>query len=80
MRYAEMLRLYRTAVRNARKINRSMQTESERLERWMDRNVDAKRPDRGRVLNYLQPSISRLKADIQALDKALADVLGVLNL
>ncbi len=80
MRYTELLRLFRTAVRNARKINRSLQTESERLERWMDRNADAKRPDRGRVLNYLQPTITRLKADMAALEKALADVLGVLNL
>ena len=80
MRYTELLRLYRAAVRNARKINRSLQTESEKLERWMDRNTNAKRPDRGRVLNFLQPSISALKSSVQALDKALADVLGVLNL
>lgn len=80
MRYSELLRLYRAAVRNARKINRSLQTNSEQLERWMDRNANAKRPDRGRVLNFLQPSITKLKADVQALEKALADVLGVLNL
>ncbi len=80
MRYAELLRLYRTAVRNARKINRSLQTDSEKLERWMDRNVNAKRPDRGRVLNFLQPSLAQIKSATQALEKALADVLGVLNM
>lgn len=77
---AEYLRLFRQSVRNARKVNRNLQTQSHRLESWMDRNVAAKRPERDRILPILTDLMRAMKAELSSLEKSLADVLSVLNL
>jgi hypothetical protein len=74
---AEKLRYFRASCRNARKINRSLQTQSEKLERWLDRNVTRKaRVDREKV-EILIPMFDAIKSQYLGLEKALADVISV---
>ncbi len=74
---AEKLRYFRAACRNARKVNRALQTQSEKLERYLDRNVVRKArvdPDKVRILI---PMFDAIKAQYSGLEKALADVISV---
>jgi len=74
---AEKLRYFRAACRNARKINRSLQTQSEKLERWLDRNVTRKARVDGEKVQLVIPMYDSIKAQFFGLEKALADVISV---
>jgi protoheme ferro-lyase len=74
---AEKLRYYRAAARVARKINRTLQSRSERLETFLDRHVARKA-----AINYdaamgCKPLYEAVKDQVTALEKALADMVSV---
>lgn len=77
---AEKLRYYKAAARNARKINRSLQSRSEKLETWLDRHVNRKAridPEKAQGSYALFQGI---QAQYNALEKALADLVNVASM
>lgn len=73
----EKLRLYRAAARNARKLNRTLQTNSEKLERWLDRAVVRKARIDWDKAGLVEPLYKATEDALWALQKALADMISV---
>jgi hypothetical protein len=70
----ELLRLYRAAARNARKANRTLQTRSEKLETFLDRQVLRKaRPDKEAV-HLAGDYYTAINDATKSLEKALTDL------
>lgn len=68
--------LYRRSARNVRKINRSLQTASEKLERWLDRATQAKRLDPSKVQASAVPLFDTMKNFMREEERALSDLIG----
>jgi hypothetical protein len=74
---AEKLRYFKAACRSARKVNRSLQTQSEKLERWLDRNVVRKARVDPEKVRIIIPMFDAIKSQYLGLEKALADVISI---
>ena len=73
----EKLRYYRAAARNARKINRTLQSSSEKLETWLDRQVSRKARVDPEQVRLVIPKFDAIKAQYFGLEKAMADLISV---
>lgn len=69
--------LYRKSARNLNQINRTLQSTSEKLERWLDRARSAKRIDASRIRASAVPLFDAMKARMQEAERAFADLLRV---
>lgn len=73
----ERLRQYKAAARNARRENRTLQTKSEKLETWLDRQVGRKRIDVNGIKNTAVPLFEDITIQRNALERAMADLLSI---
>lgn len=73
----QRLILYRKAARNLNQINRTLQTTSEKLERWMDRARQAKRIDVRNIRSAAVPLFDSMKERVREMERALADLLNI---
>ncbi len=75
----EKLRSYKSAIRIARKFNRTLQSRSERLETILDRHVARKAPINGEQAMIVEPLYRAIKDQFLGLEKALADAISIAN-
>jgi len=68
---------YRKAARNLNNIIRTLQSTSERLERWLDRARSAKRIDVRKIRESAVPLFDSLKGRMREAESALSDLIGV---
>lgn len=68
---------YRKSARNLNMINRTLQSTSEKLERWLDRARVAKRVDPMKVKATAVPLFDAMKERIREEERALTDLLGI---
>lgn len=65
------------ALRNARRAYRSMDTQGEKIERWMDRMIERKTLIRWEQAEPVAPMWDEYKRRVAAAEKALSDFLGI---
>jgi hypothetical protein len=76
----EKLRVFRAAARNARKLNRTLQTKSEKLETWLDRAVNRKaRIDYDKAM-VASPLYQDIVGALSALERGMVDVIQAAQL
>ena len=68
---------YRKSARNLNQINRTLQSTSEKLERWMDRARSAKRIDVSKIRTSAVPLFDSMKERMREAERAFADLLDV---
>lgn len=71
------LTLYRKSARNVRRINRTLQTTSEKLERWLDRAVKGKRIDVTKVRASATPLFDAMKTTMRDEEAAITDMVNI---
>lgn len=68
---------YRKSARNLNNVLRTIQSTSEKLERWLDRARTAKRIDVRKIRESAVPLFDAMKSRMQEAERALSDLIGV---
>lgn len=79
MAVSAQLRAFRLSARNLRRENRTLQTLSEKLERWLDKAVSRKRLSPREAQQVVVPLVDSVTAQATAVQKSAADLVTVLT-